>query len=77
MGCGGGILAEALARQGARVTGIDVNDSAVAAAEAHALEGQLVSSRVEYRVAAAEQLVQEGRLFDAGERRWGSDAAGL
>ncbi|GAB4820497.1 hypothetical protein N2152v2_007543 [Parachlorella kessleri] len=65
IGCGGGILAESLARQGAQVTGVDVNEAAVGAAEAHALQDQLVAARLQYRVAAAEQLVQEGRLFDA------------
>ncbi len=66
VGCGGGILAEALARQGAHVTGIDVNEAAVGAAQAHATLDPLLSGRLEYRVAAAEQLVHEGRLFDAG-----------
>ncbi len=35
VGCGGGILSEALARAGARVTGIDLAESALAAARAH------------------------------------------
>ena len=71
IGCGGGILAESLARQGAQVAGVDVNEAAVGAAEAHALQDQLVAARLQYRVAAAEQLVQEGLLFDAGgSLRW-------
>ncbi len=37
VGCGGGILAEAMARRGARVTGIDLADKPLAIARAHAL----------------------------------------
>ncbi|SNY41525.1 3-demethylubiquinone-9 3-methyltransferase [Arsukibacterium tuosuense] len=38
VGCGGGILAESLARSGAEVTGIDMADDALAVARLHALE---------------------------------------
>lgn len=38
VGCGGGILAESLARSGAQVTGIDMADDALAVARLHALE---------------------------------------
>ncbi|MBV2129889.1 bifunctional 2-polyprenyl-6-hydroxyphenol methylase/3-demethylubiquinol 3-O-methyltransferase UbiG [Arsukibacterium indicum] len=38
VGCGGGILAESLARSGAKVTGIDMADDALAVARLHALE---------------------------------------
>ncbi|MBS0374752.1 MAG: bifunctional 2-polyprenyl-6-hydroxyphenol methylase/3-demethylubiquinol 3-O-methyltransferase UbiG [Proteobacteria bacterium] len=56
VGCGGGILAEALAREGAAVTGIDLAAAAIATAELHALEGGI---RLQYRVASAEALAAE------------------
>ncbi len=37
VGCGGGLLAEALARQGAKVSGIDLSPAAIEVAELHAL----------------------------------------
>jgi 2-polyprenyl-6-hydroxyphenyl methylase/3-demethylubiquinone-9 3-methyltransferase len=56
VGCGGGILAEALARAGARVTGIDLSGAALATAELHALESGVP---VRYRLASAEALAEE------------------
>ncbi len=53
VGCGGGILTEALAAQGARVTGIDLGREALAAAEAHRLESGLA---IDYRLIDAETL---------------------
>lgn len=41
IGCGGGILCEALAKAGAQVTGIDVEKDAIEAAKAHAQQSQL------------------------------------
>ncbi|CAG9768712.1 unnamed protein product [Ceutorhynchus assimilis] len=41
VGCGGGILSEALARLGAQVTGIDANPSAIDLAKHHALKNNL------------------------------------
>ena len=38
VGCGGGILTEALAKLGAHVTGIDAADAVIACAKAHAAE---------------------------------------
>jgi len=38
VGCGGGILAEALAREGARVTGVDPSEKSIDAARRHAVE---------------------------------------
>jgi len=51
VGCGGGILAEAMARRGARVTGIDLSDKALRVAELHLLETNLP---VRYEKAMAE-----------------------
>jgi 2-polyprenyl-6-hydroxyphenyl methylase / 3-demethylubiquinone-9 3-methyltransferase len=53
VGCGGGLLSEALARRGARVTGIDLAPGMVEVARLHAAEEAL---DIEYRVAAAEEL---------------------
>lgn len=57
VGCGGGILAEAMARQGARVLGIDLADKALKVAQLHALE-QAVQG-LNYRLVSAEQLAAE------------------
>jgi len=56
VGCGAGLLAEPLARLGARVTGIDAAPENIAAARAHALGQGL---EIDYRVGGAEAL--EGR----------------
>jgi len=52
VGCGGGLLAEAMARQGARVVGLDLADELVEVARLHALEAGIA---IEYRVESAEQ----------------------
>jgi 2-polyprenyl-6-hydroxyphenyl methylase / 3-demethylubiquinone-9 3-methyltransferase len=41
VGCGGGILAEAMARRGAKVTGIDLAEKALRVAQLHLLESKL------------------------------------
>jgi len=56
VGCGGGILAEAMARTGATVTGIDLSDKALAVAHLHRLESGV---DVDYRLSAAETLAAE------------------
>jgi 2-polyprenyl-6-hydroxyphenyl methylase/3-demethylubiquinone-9 3-methyltransferase len=56
VGCGGGILAEAMARAGATVTGIDLSDKALAVARLHQLESGV---DVDYRLTAAETLAGE------------------
>jgi 2-polyprenyl-6-hydroxyphenyl methylase / 3-demethylubiquinone-9 3-methyltransferase len=56
VGCGGGILSEAMARAGAQVLGIDLSQRVLDVAELHALEGKVA---VEYRAVAAEDLAQE------------------
>lgn len=53
IGCGGGILAESLAREGAIVTGIDPSEKSLEAARAHAARADLV---VDYRVGTAEHV---------------------
>ncbi len=61
VGCGGGILSEALARAGARVTGLDVEPGALAIARQHAQLSQLA---IEYTAEPLEQY-QAVSLFDA------------
>jgi 2-polyprenyl-6-hydroxyphenyl methylase/3-demethylubiquinone-9 3-methyltransferase len=56
VGCGGGILAEAMARAGATVIGIDLSDKALAVARLHQLESGV---GVGYRLIAAEALAAE------------------
>ena len=56
VGCGGGILSEAMAAQGAQVTGIDLSDRALKVAQLHLLESGLA---IEYRKAAVEELALE------------------
>ncbi|MGH8130236.1 MAG: bifunctional 2-polyprenyl-6-hydroxyphenol methylase/3-demethylubiquinol 3-O-methyltransferase UbiG [Steroidobacteraceae bacterium] len=53
VGCGGGLLAEAMARRGARVTGIDLAPEALAVARLHAVEAGV---SVDYRQVAAEAM---------------------
>ena len=67
VGCGGGLLAEALARMGAHVTGIDVNEGGLDAARAHAQLDPDLAGRLQYRAATAEQLAAAGEQYDAGE----------
>ena len=57
VGCGGGILADAMARSGADVLGIDLSTKALRVAQLHALEAQ--TDRVEYREISAEALASE------------------
>lgn len=57
VGCGGGILADAMARQGATVLGIDLADKPLKVAQLHAMESDTPS--IEYRLVAAEALAEE------------------
>jgi 2-polyprenyl-6-hydroxyphenyl methylase/3-demethylubiquinone-9 3-methyltransferase len=57
VGCGGGILADSAARQGAEVLGIDLSTKALKVAQLHAMETQ--TPNVSYREVSAESLAQE------------------
>jgi 2-polyprenyl-6-hydroxyphenyl methylase/3-demethylubiquinone-9 3-methyltransferase len=57
VGCGGGILADAMARKGAQVLGIDLAPKALKVAQLHALEAQ--TTGVEYREVSVEALAAE------------------
>ena len=63
VGCGGGILSEALAKAGARVTGIDLSQPTLEAARQHARAQGL---KINYRYLDAEQIAREAAgSFDA------------
>lgn len=62
VGCGGGLLAEPLARMGAQVTAIDAAEESVAAAKQHA---KAVGLEIDYRAVTAEELAAGGETFDA------------
>jgi 2-polyprenyl-6-hydroxyphenyl methylase/3-demethylubiquinone-9 3-methyltransferase len=53
VGCGGGILAEAMARRGAHVKGIDLSGKALKVAQLHSLESRIA---VDYEAISAEDL---------------------
>lgn len=57
VGCGGGILSDAMARQGAQVTGIDLASKSLRVAQLHALEAQ--TPAIEYREISAEDLAAQ------------------
>ncbi len=56
VGCGGGILAESMARKGADVTGIDLSEKALKVADLHSLESGV---QVRYRHIAVEDMAAE------------------
>lgn len=57
VGCGGGILADSMARQGADVTGIDLSAKALRVAQLHALEAQTPNTN--YVEISAEAIAEE------------------
>jgi 2-polyprenyl-6-hydroxyphenyl methylase/3-demethylubiquinone-9 3-methyltransferase len=61
VGCGGGLIAEPLARLGADVVAIDASAENIAVARTHAAESGLT---IDYRQAAAEDLTAAGERFD-------------
>ena len=61
IGCGGGLLAEPMARLGARVVGIDASERNIGVARAHAEASGLA---IDYRAATAEALASAGEHFD-------------
>ena len=56
VGCGGGILAEAMAKEGAQVTGIDLAERSLKVARLHSLESEVA---VDYKLQSAEALAAE------------------
>ncbi|MFM2129418.1 MAG: 3-demethylubiquinone-9 3-O-methyltransferase, partial [Pseudomonadota bacterium] len=61
IGTGGGLIAEPMARLGARVTGIDPSEKNIGIARAHAARMTLA---IDYRATTAEALAAEGARFD-------------
>ncbi len=55
VGCGGGILAEAMAIKGANVTGIDLGDKALGVARLHALDAE---QTIDYQLISAEEMAE-------------------
>jgi 2-polyprenyl-6-hydroxyphenyl methylase/3-demethylubiquinone-9 3-methyltransferase len=63
VGCGGGILAEALAQAGAQVTAIDLSPASLAVARQHAAGQGL---HIDYRYVSVDAIAQENAgVFDA------------
>ncbi|NKB46871.1 MAG: bifunctional 2-polyprenyl-6-hydroxyphenol methylase/3-demethylubiquinol 3-O-methyltransferase UbiG [Legionellales bacterium] len=62
VGCGGGILSEAMAQMGAQVTGIDLSETLIEVAQRHAQQTQV---SIQYQVSAIEDLmIQSPATFD-------------
>ncbi|MEM9441438.1 MAG: bifunctional 2-polyprenyl-6-hydroxyphenol methylase/3-demethylubiquinol 3-O-methyltransferase UbiG [Pseudomonadota bacterium] len=61
IGCGGGLLAEPLARMGASVTGIDLAPSHIQGAKRHA---EAAGLKIDYRVVSIDDLLAEQAQFD-------------
>lgn len=62
VGCGGGILAESMAKKGATVTGIDLSEKALKVADLHSLESGV---NIRYQKISAEEMAQaEPAQFD-------------
>ncbi len=56
VGCGGGLIAEPFAKMGAAVTAVDASEKNIAVAKIHAQKSGL---KIDYRVAAAEELTEQ------------------
>lgn len=62
IGCGGGILAESMAKKGANVTGIDLSEKALKVADLHSLESGV---QVRYELMSAEEMAErEAGTYD-------------
>ncbi len=62
VGCGGGILAESMAKKGAEVTGIDLSEKALKVADLHSLESAI---QIRYEMIPAEDMAaREAGRFD-------------
>lgn len=62
IGCGGGLLTEALAKRGATMTGADMAGEAISVAKRHAKASKL---RIDYRTSDIETIAATGETFDA------------
>ena len=66
VGCGGGILAESMARLGATVKGIDLAEKPLKVAQLHGLESGI---KVDYEAIAAEALAERGKGGSKGSKK--------
>jgi len=62
IGCGGGLLSEEFAKEGAEVTGIDISENSLTIAMKHALENKLT---IDYKNGRAEKIPANDNIFDA------------
>jgi len=67
IGCGGGLLTEAMARRGARVKGIDLSDKALKVAQLHLHESKLA---VDYEAVSAEDLAARSPAPTTSSPAW-------
>ncbi|CAI5719879.1 unnamed protein product [Peronospora destructor] len=63
VGCGGGILSEALCRIGGTIVAVDPGEENIAAAKKHAAMCRYTSS-IDYRLCTSDDLVAQGEQFD-------------
>lgn len=61
VGCGGGLLSEALATSGAEVTGVDINETLIAVAKNHAEQQHL---KIDYYCEDIEEVAETEQRFD-------------
>ena len=61
IGCGGGLIAEPMARLGFTVTGIDAAEKNIGVARIHAARSEL---DIAYEVATPEALIERGKTYD-------------
>tara|TARA_B100001564_G_scaffold358447_1_gene377140 strand:- start:1314 stop:2054 length:741 start_codon:yes stop_codon:yes gene_type:complete len=61
IGCGGGLLAEPMARLGAHVTAIDASEKNIGVANLHAKQSKL---DIDYQCTTAENLAKQAKQFD-------------
>lgn len=64
VGCGGGLMSEALARDGAQVVGVDASAGNIAAARRHAQADPALAARLDYRHGEPGTALQPGERFD-------------
>jgi ubiquinone biosynthesis O-methyltransferase len=64
VGCGGGVLAEPMARLGGHVLGIDLAHPNIKIACSHAQQDPLLLGKLAYEVTSAEALVEQGKQYD-------------
>lgn len=64
VGCGGGLMSEALAREGAQVVGIDASAGNIGAARRHAAADASVAARLDYRHGDPATALQPHERFD-------------